>query len=97
MTPLDAIRAATRVLVPMAAGGAIARRPRVMRLAERLDLDSRAVREMQRLRARYGPGPVQVTPGRRLALLLDPADVHRVLNGSPEPFAPSSRDRKSGE
>lgn len=94
MTPPDAARALTRVLVPMAAGGAIIRRPRMMRLAERLDLDSRAVREMQRLRARYGPGPVQVTPGRRVALLLDPSDVHRVLNGSPEPFAPSSREKR---
>ena len=94
MTPPDAARALSRVLLPMVAGGAIARRPRVMALAERLDLDSRAVAEMQRLHARYGPGPVQVTPGRRLALLLDPDDVHRVLNSSPEPFAPASREKR---
>ena len=94
MTPPDAVRAFSNVLLPMVAGGAIARRPRVLQLAERLDLDSRAVAEMQRLRKRYGPGPVQVTPGRRLALLLDPDDVHRVLGGTPEPFAPASREKR---
>lgn len=94
MSAPDAARALLNVLVPMVAGGAIARRPRVMGLAQRLDLDSRAVREMQRLRDRYGPGPVQVLPGRGMALLLDPADVHRVLNGSPQPFSPASREKR---
>lgn len=90
----DAARALLNVLLPMAAGGAIARRPRVMGMAQRLDLDSRAVREMQRLRDRYGPGPVQVLPGRGMALLLDPDDVHRVLDGSPQPFSPASREKR---
>ncbi|WP_413450777.1 cytochrome P450 [Georgenia phoenicis] len=94
MSAPDAARALVNVLVPMVAGGAIARRPRVMGLAQRLDLDSRAVREMQRLRDRYGPGPVQVLPGRGMALLLDPADVHRVLNGSPQPFSPASLEKR---
>lgn len=90
----DAARALLTVLLPVAAGGAIARRPRVMGLAQRLDLDTRAVREMQRLHERYGPGPVQVTPGRRLALVLEPQDVRRVLDGSPRPFATSSREKR---
>ncbi len=89
----DAARAALRILLPMVAGGAIARRPRVMGLAQRLDLDTRAVREMQRLHERYGAGPVQVTPGRRLALVLEPRDVRRVLDGSPVPFATASREK----
>ncbi|PYG00302.1 Cytochrome P450 [Georgenia satyanarayanai] len=94
VSPSDAARALLGVLVPMVAGGAIARRPRVMGLAQRLDLDSRAVKEMQRLRDRYGPGPVQVLPGRGMALLLDAGDVHRVLNGSPRPFSPASREKR---
>ncbi|WP_226924902.1 cytochrome P450 [Georgenia satyanarayanai] len=94
MSPPDAARALLNVLLPMAAGGAIARRPRVMGVAQRLDLDSRAVREMQRLRDRYGAGPVQVLPGRGMALVLDPGDVHRVLNGSPQPFSPASREKR---
>lgn len=94
MSTPDAARAFVNVLLPMVAGGAIARRPRVMGLAQRLDLDSRAVKEMQRLHDRYGRGPVQVVPGRRLSFLLDPDDVHRVLNGSPEPFSPASREKR---
>ncbi len=94
ISPLDATRAVLTVLLPMVAGGAIARRPRVMGLAQRLDLDSRAVRQMQRLHERYGAGPILVTPGRRLAMVLEPDDVRRVLDGSPEPFATASREKR---
>lgn len=90
----DAARALANVLLPIVAGGVIARRPHMMGIAERLDLDTRAVKEMRRLRHRYGPGPIQITKGRRMVLLLDPADVHRVLDGSPEPFAPDTREKR---
>ncbi|PZR53853.1 cytochrome [Xylanimonas oleitrophica] len=93
-SPVDVARAVANVLLPMAASGAIVRRPRVMALRQRLQLDARAVKEMQRLRERYGPGPVQVIPGRRISLVFEPQDVHRVLNGSPEPFTPASLEKR---
>jgi cytochrome P450 len=92
---LDTLRALLRVLVPLTARGVIVRRPRVVALAERLDLDRRAVRQMQRLRERYGAGPLLLRlPLRRLALVLDPDHVHRVLQGSPEPFASANLEKE---
>lgn len=78
-SPADGLRAVSSVLLPVVAKGPVVRRPRMVGLAERLDADSRAVTAMQRLRHRYGPGPVQVRlPGRRLALVLDPNErLHR--------------------
>lgn len=94
VTPADATRAIAKILLPMAAGGAIARRPRAMRLVDRFDLDAGAIDEMRRLRAKYGPGPVQITPGRRLALVLDPDDVHHILNNTPDPFRPDTKEKR---
>jgi hypothetical protein len=48
------------VLMPTVAKGAIIRRPAVMAMAERLDLDRRAVRRLQRLRARHGTAPLML-------------------------------------
>jgi cytochrome P450 len=92
----DGVKALTQVFLPVAARGAIVRRPRVVSLVERIDADSRAVTVMQHLRDTYGPGPVQVeVPGRRLTFLLDPEDVHRVLNGAPEPFRPDTAEKRA--
>ncbi len=94
-SPTDSLRALSTVLLPVVAKGPIARRPRAVGLAERFGADQRAVEEMQRLRARYGPGPLRLRlPGRELALVLEPGDVHRVLNGSPEPFAPATSEKR---
>ncbi|ROR72528.1 cytochrome P450 [Bogoriella caseilytica] len=90
----DATRAIAKILLPMAAGGAIARRPTMMRMVDRLNLDAGAIDEMRRLRSKYGPGPVQITPGRRLALVLDPDDVHHILNNTPEPFRPDTKEKR---
>ncbi|MFD0578945.1 cytochrome P450 [Dactylosporangium darangshiense] len=85
---LDTIRCAGGVIAPVLAQGVVRRRNRVVRLAQRLDADRRAARLLTRLRERYGAGPLRLrVPGRSVAVLLDPADVDRVLAGSPEPFA----------
>jgi cytochrome P450 len=95
-SPKDTAAAAADVLLPFAARGAIARRPRIVGLAERMDADSRALRRMQRLRDRYGPGPVLLrTPVRSLAFILSAEHVHRVLNGTPEPFATANREKRA--
>ncbi len=91
---VDTARVLAGVVVPLIARGVIVRRPRAEALAERWDVDRRAVRTLQRLRRRYGPGPLRVPlPGRRLVLLLAPDDVHRVLAGTPEPFSPATAEK----
>lgn len=92
---LDTVRAVGAVLLPVAARGAIVRRPRAVALAQHWDADARAVRQLQRLPIRYGPGPLQLRlPRRRLTLLLEPQQVHWVLNGSPTPFAVATREKR---
>jgi cytochrome P450 len=84
------------VLFPTLSKGVIIRRPTVMALAERLDVDRRAIRRMQRIRNKYGSGPLVLRfPGRSLALILDPEHVHRVLAQSPEPFATASIEKRA--
>ena len=94
-TPADALRILGGVLLPVVAKGPIVRRPRAVGLAERADTDSHSVTVLQGLRERYGQGPVQVTlPGRRLVMVLDPEDVHRVLDQTPVPFTPASLEKR---
>jgi len=91
----ETLEVATDVFIPTFAKGPIIRRPRMVGLAERLGLDRRAVRRMQRLRDKYGPGPLmlRMPPGRTQAIILSPEHVHRVLEGSPEPFATASSEK----
>jgi cytochrome P450 len=66
----------------------------MLAIADRLDLDRRAIRGMQRLRREYGSGPVLLRiPGRSLAVIIDPEDVHRILAESPEPFATATPEK----
>lgn len=84
------------VIVPTIAKGVIIRRPSVVALAETFDLDGRAARRMQRLRAKYGDAPLLLRlPGRSQALILSVRDVARVLSGTPEPFATASAEKRA--
>ncbi|MBV9504178.1 MAG: hypothetical protein JO323_04145, partial [Acidobacteriia bacterium] len=84
------------VFLPTIAKGVIIRRPAILALAERFDLDRRAIRRMQRLRNKYGTGPLMIDLfGRRLVLLFDPAHVHRVLAETPAPFATSTLEKRA--
>ncbi|WP_336921314.1 cytochrome P450 [Aquipuribacter sp. SD81] len=92
----DGVRALATVFLPVAGRGAITRRPGVVGLIERVQGDAAAVRTMQHLRDTYGPGPVQVDLRlRRLVFVLDPGDVHRVLDGTPEPFRADTREKRA--
>lgn len=87
---------AADVVGPLVARGVIARRPRVVGALDRMDADRRAVRRMQRLRARYGDGPLLLrVPGREVAVVLSPTDVHRVLEATPEPFVAANREKRA--
>ncbi|MTV27159.1 cytochrome P450 [Nitriliruptoraceae bacterium ZYF776] len=92
----DTLRVLGRVLLPTLARGVIVRRPPVVAAAEKLDTDRFAVQTMQRLHERYGAGPLLLrTPVRRFALVLDPDDVSTVLDGSPDPFAADSAEKRA--
>ncbi|MGQ7297102.1 cytochrome P450 [Quadrisphaera sp. KR29] len=91
----DAARLLTGVLLPVAAQGAVVRRPRVVAAVGRLDLDARAVAAVRRLRERHGPDPVHVRVlGRSFVVPVEPDDVRRVLDGAPEPFSPASPEKR---
>jgi cytochrome P450 len=77
------------------AAGVLARRRPVVRLLERTQADQRAVKRMQQLRRDFGSGPVElVIPGRRIVVVLDPADVSTVLAEAPTPFHPANREKR---
>lgn len=95
-TLVDTLAFHLDLTLPTLARGLILRRPWVMRIADRLDLDRRAIRRMTRLRERYGPGPVLLRmPVRNEALLLEPPQVERVLKASPHPFAVASSEKRA--
>lgn len=84
------------VIGPTIAKGVLIRRPQVVALAERLDLDGGAVRRMQKLRRRYGEGPLRVRmPGPPRVLIMSGRDLKRVLDGTPEPFAAASSEKRA--
>jgi hypothetical protein len=88
----DTVRVAGLVFAPMVARGVILRRPWVVSAIEALGLERRGNRLLAQLHDRYGGGPVRLRlPGRRVVLVLSPSDVRRVLDETPEPFAPDSR------
>jgi cytochrome P450 len=95
-TVSDSMATLVKVMTPTLAKGVIIRRPNMVSLAEHMALDDRAVRQLQKLSDRYGPGPLMLhAPGPPRAVLLDPGDVHRVLDNAPEPFAPASREKRA--
>lgn len=60
----DSALTLSEVLLRLISRGLIVRRPLVVAAAERLDLDRRAIRRLQKLRQRYGAGPLLRIPGR---------------------------------
>ena len=93
---LDTARVTAQVVLPTLAVGVIARRPRMMAAAERIQADRKAVAVLQELRSRYGDGPLLLrVPGRTVAVVLAPEHVHRILSGSPELFTPANREKQT--
>ncbi|ATE53589.1 cytochrome [Actinosynnema pretiosum] len=85
-----------RVLLPTLAKGVIVRRPGVLALEQRVQADEAAIRTVAALRAEHGPGPVRLrVPGRSVALVVSVEDVVRLLDGTPEPFAPATFEKRA--
>jgi hypothetical protein len=91
---LDSARVLASVVPPIVARGVPLRRPPIVAMAERVDADRRAVRSLQRLRRRYGPGPVRLPAGRKVAVVLSPDQVHEVLDRPPETFVVSNLEKR---
>jgi hypothetical protein len=84
------------VLIPTIAKGAIIRRPRVVGVSQRLGLDDRAVRRMQKLEERHGAKTILLNvPIKSQAVVLSPDDVHVVLEGAPRPFDPATDEKRA--
>ncbi|MFF8814637.1 cytochrome P450 [Streptomyces pactum] len=91
----DALRVAAYVLLPSVVCGPVLRRRRAMAAAERLGWDRTGIGAVRRLRSRYGDGPLLLPFGRRAALVLAPRDAVDVLDRTPDPFSPASREKRA--
>ena len=85
------------VVVPNALQGLFKRRRTAVAAATRADVDGWAVGLLSGMRRGHSGGPVWVRVAReRALLLLSPADVHRALEGSPDPFASDPSAKRDG-
>jgi hypothetical protein len=92
----DTLRVLGTVLAPTASVGLIKRRPSMMRLADRLRFDRLAIATLRSLRARYGHRTLLLRlPGRSVELPLCAEDVGRVLVATPDPFSPSTTEKRA--
>jgi cytochrome P450 len=83
------------VVVPNAVQGVIRRRRPAVAAATRANVDGHAVSLLRGMSRSYGGGPVWVRIVRdRALLLLSPTDVHRALEGSPDPFAGDPKSKR---
>jgi cytochrome P450 len=91
----DTARTVQRLLLPLMSRGLIERREPVVAAAQKLDLDRTAIEHLRELRSTYGPGPLRLKlPGRRLALVLEPDHVGRMLAAADEPLAPANLEKR---
>jgi cytochrome P450 len=96
LTPAENVRVLGKVLAPLVVQGAIVRRPRMTAWAERHQTDRTARAVLTDLRARHGGAPLVVRLGtRRLVVVTEPDDVRRLLEGSPEPFTPATKEKRA--
>jgi cytochrome P450 len=99
-TPVDlagseAARVVRTVLAPLVAQGAVVRRPRATAWAERHQTDRAAGAVLTGLREAYGGAPLVLRVGlRRIVVVTQPDDVRRLLEESPEPFTPATKEKR---
>jgi cytochrome P450 len=85
------------VIVPNALQGVFRRRRAAVAAATAANVDGHAVGLLGGMRRGHGGGPVWVRVVRDPALLLlTPADVHRALENSPDPFAADPKPKRDG-
>ena len=94
---LENARLNSLVFVPNALQGVFRRRRAAVAVATRANVDGHAVGLLRGMNRGHHGGPVWVRVVRDPALLLlTPADVHRALAGSPDPFASDPKPKREG-
>jgi cytochrome P450 len=94
---IEGVRFTAQVLLPNLLRGLFRPRRRAVAIATKLDLDGHAVSLIGDLRRKHGPGPFWVRAGGdRAVLVTAESDIRRVLEGSPEPFAPDPDAKRRG-
>jgi cytochrome P450 len=84
-------------VLPNVVQGLFRRRSKAAAVASRVGVDGHAAALIRGLRRSYGPAPVWVRVMKdRALLLLDVADVRRVLEGSPDPYAADPEAKRRG-
>lgn len=95
LTAAETARVVRTVLAPLIVQGAIVRRPRATAWAERHQTDRTARAVLTGLRERHGGAPLVLRLGpRRLVVVTEPDDVRRLLENSPEPFTPATKEKR---
>lgn len=93
---LDTFAVMKDVVLPTLGKGPLVRRRKVVGIAESAGLNEKAVARMQALRKKYGPGPLLLRiPFRHQAVILSADDAATVLEGSPEPFAAATAEKRA--
>ena len=94
---VEGVRFTLQAMVPNVVQGLFRRRPRAVAAATKLNADRHAVGLIGGIRRSHGPGPVWVRVGTdQMLLVLSTEDVRRVLEGSPDPFAPDPDAKRRG-
>lgn len=95
LRPAEAARVVGQVLAPLVAQGAIIRRPRATAWAERHQADRTARAVLAGLRERHDRAPLAFGVGaRRFVVVTEREDVRRLLEDSPEPFSPATKEKR---
>jgi cytochrome P450 len=93
----EGARFTLQAMAPNLLQGLFRRRRRAVAAAVRLNADGQAAGVIDGIRRAHGPGPVWVRAGGdQMLLVTDTADIRRVLEGSPDPFAPDPDAKRRG-
>ena len=94
---VQGLRFTAQVIVPNVVQGLFRRRRRAVAAAAKLDADGQAASFVRGLARAHGGAPLWVRVAREeMLLVLSEADTRRVLEGSPEPFAPDPDAKRKG-
>ena len=94
---VENVRLNSQVFVPNALRGIFRPRATAVAAATKADVDRWALGLLEGIRRSHAPGPVWVRVVKDKALLLlSREDIRRVLEGSPDPFAPDPEAKRKG-
>ncbi len=94
---VEGLRFTAQIAIPNVVQGLFRRRRNAVTVATKTNVDGLAVGFLSGLRRQYGDGALWIRLAKDEALLLfGPDAIHRVLAGSPDPFASDPEPKKRG-